>query len=55
MRQSVISIASNTTRRSNSVLHGIDSAIRFAVRNGRDSAVNPSMTKSSKMNCPRQR
>ncbi len=55
MSQSVIWMASNTTRRVNSVVHGIDTSMCFAVRNGRDSGVRPSMTRSSTEKLPRHR
>ena len=55
MRQSVISIASNTTRWSTSVLHGMDTVMRCAVRKGRESGVRPSMTRSSSTKRPRNR
>jgi hypothetical protein len=40
MFQSVISIASKTIRRVKNVLHGIETSMRFAVRNGRASRVD---------------
>ena len=55
IRQSVISIASNTTRRSKSVVHGIETSRRFAIRKGRDWGVSPSMITSSTTNRPSQR
>jgi hypothetical protein len=44
--QSLISIVSRTMRRLNSVPHGIDTLINFAVRNGGDSGVRPAIEKS---------
>ena len=53
--QSVIWIASKTMRRVKSVLHGIETSMRFASRNGRDFGVMPSMVRSSTTKVPRQR